>query len=179
MADAKLPFANDGSFFEQFKKLQEQQASAPQETAQEPGAGAPAEQATTPLNSSAADGVPKAPESRPSSSQGEQGEPDGGSARFLPSSTFTGARAGYVFKAGDEGVGYYVDEPLHLRPREQAKAKPVVLKTNNPIVKGLAARKAVAQPDSKKRKLGEAGSSAHFCMQHANPWGSVTLTATC
>ena len=38
---------------------------------------------------------------------------------FLPSSKFTGARAGWVFKDGDFGVGYYVTprRPKELRFR--------------------------------------------------------------
>ena len=28
---------------------------------------------------------------------------------FIPASSFRGSRPGYVFKAGDEGLGYYVD----------------------------------------------------------------------
>ena len=29
---------------------------------------------------------------------------------FIPSQTFTGAMKGYVFKTGDEGLGYYIDQ---------------------------------------------------------------------
>ena len=29
--------------------------------------------------------------------------------RFVESAAFAGPRAGYVFKAGDEGLGYYAD----------------------------------------------------------------------
>jgi len=28
---------------------------------------------------------------------------------FIPSDTFRGAKPGYVFKSGDMGIGYYVD----------------------------------------------------------------------
>jgi hypothetical protein len=40
---------------------------------------------------------------------------------FLPSTSFNGAKAGYVFKRGEDGVGYYVDEKaqflnLHTTP---------------------------------------------------------------
>ena len=30
---------------------------------------------------------------------------------FMPSDTFAGPRAGFVFKAGPKGVGYYRDDP--------------------------------------------------------------------
>lgn len=35
--------------------------------------------------------------------------PVGGGAGFIPSSSFAGQRAGYVFKSGPQGVGYYAD----------------------------------------------------------------------
>lgn len=36
--------------------------------------------------------------------------PAAASGAFVPSETFAGARPGYVFKQGPDGVGYYVDE---------------------------------------------------------------------
>jgi hypothetical protein len=33
-----------------------------------------------------------------------------GQQGFIPSTTFAGARPGYVFKTGSQGVGYYVDK---------------------------------------------------------------------
>ncbi len=47
-------------------------------------------------------------------SGGAVGGWEGGAAAsgdFVPSSAFSGARPGYVFKRGDKGVGYYADGP--------------------------------------------------------------------
>ena len=33
--------------------------------------------------------------------------------RFTPSTAFNGVKSGWVFKSGTNGLGYYVDEPLH------------------------------------------------------------------
>lgn len=54
---------------------------------------------------------------------------------------------------GDQGTGFYKDNPLHLRMKAAAaKGKPMLLKSSS-IVKGLA-RKPGALPDAKKRKTG-------------------------
>ena len=37
------------------------------------------------------------------------GQPPPAAARFSPTSAFAGARVGYVFKSGDQGLGYYLD----------------------------------------------------------------------
>ena len=44
------------------------------------------------------------------------------SAAFMPAGMFAGARPGYVFKAGDSGLGYYRDgaAPLPIEPRVDA-----------------------------------------------------------
>jgi hypothetical protein len=38
------------------------------------------------------------------------------SGPFVPSAGFVGARAGYVFKMGGEGLGYYQDAPASAQP---------------------------------------------------------------
>lgn len=43
-------------------------------------------------------------------------------AYFLPTEGFTGARRGYVFRAGDEGVGYYLDGAKSRAEHEAAAA---------------------------------------------------------
>lgn len=35
---------------------------------------------------------------------------------FISNSNFTGAKAGYVFKNGDRGIGYYIDGVLTSQP---------------------------------------------------------------
>ncbi|KAG2453235.1 hypothetical protein HYH02_002558 [Chlamydomonas schloesseri] len=66
---------------------------------------------------------------------------------FIPSETFDGARPGYVYKLDDCGVGYYRDIPLAERIKQAtseaskaAKAKPVVVKANNSLLKSLQKR---------------------------------------
>lgn len=39
-------------------------------------------------------------------------------AAFIPSTTFSGARSGYVFKAGPSGVGYYIDKGPMATPSD-------------------------------------------------------------
>lgn len=55
-----------------------------------------------------------------------QGEANGGAdAAFVPASHFAGARAGYVFKSGERGVGYYQEAPAaraDASPPEHAPA---------------------------------------------------------
>jgi hypothetical protein len=111
--------------------------------------------------------------SRPA--EGEAGAPGqaeasgSGQAPFVPSPAFTGARQGYVFKLGREGVGYYLDGAMLLaagsshpppaadsrpKPAKPAPLKPkgMVIKSSS-IVKVKGAKPATA-PDAKKRKLG-------------------------
>ena len=40
--------------------------------------------------------------------------------RFLPAAAFEGAKPGYLFKRGDEGVGYYLDVAVAVAPWESA-----------------------------------------------------------
>lgn len=47
-------------------------------------------------------------------------------AAFIPAKKFTGAKPGYVFKKGPEGVGYYVDAPVgraNGRPNDSSSTK--------------------------------------------------------
>ena len=48
-------------------------------------------------------------------------KPSAGSAPpgFVPSATFSGARSGYVYKNGNQGMGYYLEEYRRHRPLEQ------------------------------------------------------------
>ncbi|KXZ44466.1 hypothetical protein GPECTOR_67g306 [Gonium pectorale] len=72
-------------------------------------------------------------------------------APFLACSSFEGPRDGYVFKLDDAGLGYYLDVPLADRikaateaVKEAAKAKPVVVKANNSLLKSLQKRGSAA-----------------------------------
>ncbi|GIM07677.1 hypothetical protein Vretimale_11746 [Volvox reticuliferus] len=79
---------------------------------------------------------------------------------FIPSKIFQGAREGYVFKTDDAGLGYYKDIPLSRRLQASAeaqKAKPIVVKPNNSLLKSLQKRgPALPTPSgvSKKAKTG-------------------------
>ena len=118
MDPPKLPFANDGSFMEQFMKLQQQKQA---ETQAEPGPSdhtAPAGASATPeaaeTASDSAD-VGPGPSGRagsvpPVDSTGPSGDDD-----FIASPTWAGAKAGYVFKVDSLGCGYYRDVPLAER----------------------------------------------------------------
>ncbi|GFR50097.1 hypothetical protein Agub_g12242 [Astrephomene gubernaculifera] len=67
----------------------------------------------------------------------------GGDSSFISSSSFQGAKAGYVFKTDDRGLGYYLDVPLSERlkaAQEAQKAKPTVVKANNSLLKSLQKR---------------------------------------
>jgi hypothetical protein len=161
-AGAGLPhkFSNDGSFMEQFLQMQMQQ----QQQQQQREEAEPAEEAS-PSDAPAAtaeaddddggDGAAAA-----AAAAGAAAEPAGSSGRlaeeaqpsFAASSGFAGARAGYVFTTGADGTGYYRDT-LEERMAEAAKPRPVVLRSNNPIIK-IQPRMA-ASADSRKRKLGE------------------------
>ena len=57
----------------------------------------------------------------------EEEESDtGGGDNFKKSSAWRGARAGFCFKAGDRGVGYYRDVPLHEAAEAEERAKIVL-----------------------------------------------------
>ena len=43
-------------------------------------------------------------------------------AAFQPAAKFTGRRAGFVFKKGEQGVGYYEDVPLHVEIKQRPAA---------------------------------------------------------
>ena len=59
-----------------------------------------------------------APSSSSIPSSSSVGGASGGnlSASFMPASTFMGARPGYVFKSGAQGLGYYLEGAKHLPP---------------------------------------------------------------
>ncbi|GLC36758.1 hypothetical protein PLESTB_000786100 [Pleodorina starrii] len=64
-------------------------------------------------------------------------------AAFIASDSFTGARDGYVFKKDECGLGYYRDVPLAERLKaaaEAQKAKHIVVKANNSLLKSLQKR---------------------------------------
>jgi hypothetical protein len=178
---AKLPFANDGSFFEQFKALQEKQQQQQQQrkaeadavavagagTAEVPEtAGATAEPSTSARNQDAEPRAEAAVQPSKVPVAAEQPSTSNQDPGFQPSSSFTGARPGFCFKLGVQGVGYYKDVPLHLHFKQQAAGKPVVLKGNKPIVKVGGKAAAGAAGDSKKRKLGEGRAQQ---VQHRTP----------
>eukprot|EP00879_Flechtneria_rotunda_P003941 GHRR01004181.1.p1 GENE.GHRR01004181.1~~GHRR01004181.1.p1 ORF type:complete len:170 (+),score=39.89 GHRR01004181.1:166-675(+) len=137
---AAVPFRNDGTFLEYFEQFQE--LSKATSAAAQPNQAAKTED---PPSSSSRNDIP-------ATSSGQQpARYDSDSTDFLPATSFTGAKQGYMFTAGDKGLGYYKDNPLHLKHKAQSKAKPVALRTNNSIVKGLR-RRGAAPPESKKRK---------------------------
>ncbi|GLI67743.1 hypothetical protein VaNZ11_011996 [Volvox africanus] len=62
---------------------------------------------------------------------------------FIPSASFKGAREGYVFKKDDAGLGYYKDITLSSglqTAAEVQKAKPIIVKPNNSLLKSLQKR---------------------------------------
>lgn len=149
MGSAQLPFANDGSFFEKFSQLQQEKPKDhPPLSAAESSGLAEQNPVALALDEEAGSTLPSC-EHTP-----QAGAADSPSATFIPSSSFSGGRQGYVFKIDAQGLGYYLDAPPHLRPKQQLdKSKPVLLKTNNPISK-LQARKPML-PADRKRKLGK------------------------
>ena len=53
---------------------------------------------------------------------------------FIPCTSFNGKRAGYVFKRGDQGVGYYVDAKYAAKAPAPAAVTPSVAATSAPAV---------------------------------------------
>lgn len=159
--EIKLPFSNDGSFMEQFMKMQQAQQKSQQEDSKTEPTGKdleaePSKQDSQASPSTAAPAA-DAPEQKDQEVAPEQPantsavpEPDG--APFIASKTFTGSKEGYVFKADKEGTGYYLDTKEVLQRQKPVKGKPAVLKTNNPIVR---IQPKMSAADSRKRKLGE------------------------
>jgi len=141
MQQSNLPFANDGSFFETFKKLQQQQGQAMQPQQEEGSATAAKEVPGAAQARAVASAPPVEAAAAASTSATEERE-------YIQAAQFGGAKTGYVFKMGDEGLGYYKDVPLHKR--KAAPAKPVVLKSKSIVKVPL---RAVPSGDSKKRKL--------------------------
>mmetsp|Transcript_40427 Transcript_40427/g.89803 ORF Transcript_40427/g.89803 Transcript_40427/m.89803 type:complete len:155 (+) Transcript_40427:137-601(+) len=103
-------------------------------------------------------------QSKADSPQQNPGQQAGVSARpkeqeekpsFIASSSFSGALPGYVFKTGDQGLGYYVDISImevKKQQQEQAKAKPAVIKSNKSIVKIPGRGPSADAPAAKKAK---------------------------
>mmetsp|Transcript_34943 Transcript_34943/g.99072 ORF Transcript_34943/g.99072 Transcript_34943/m.99072 type:complete len:313 (+) Transcript_34943:42-980(+) len=115
---AALPFANDGSFMEQFLKMQQQQQEK-------------CSSSTAPVRDS----------------------------NFIASSSFTGAKEGFVFKSGTKGVGYYKDAPKPLDSNQSASAKkqaakPVILKSKPIIAVQKRSGSGVDLSANKKKKTG-------------------------
>jgi hypothetical protein len=141
MQQASIPFANDGSFFETFQKLQQQQGQTKQ-SQQEEGAACVAQEKPDALEAEAVAVVaPKEDAIVASTSASEQD--------YIQAAHFRGAKEGFAFKMGDDGLGYYKDVPLHKR--KPALTKPVVLKSKS-IIKVPV--KAAPAGGNKKRKLG-------------------------
>eukprot|EP00803_Ostreobium_quekettii_P008701 evm.model.scf_1651.1 EVM.evm.TU.scf_1651.1 scf_1651:3498-4529(-) len=83
---------------------------------------------------------------------------------FVPSEAFKGGREGFVFKAGDRGLGYYADgpgrpvergeeggrDPCGPPGKPQGSAHGMVLKANKPLVKVRARHVDVAGRRGKK-----------------------------
>ncbi len=128
-----MAFTNDGSFMEQYlAKMKEQEAVV--ETSK--GTAQQEEQVTQQIQQEA---PPPPTPSAPS--------PDI-HTDFMPSSSFAGARPGFVFKMDTLGLGYYKDVPLHLQKQlaDAAKAKPpAVIKSRSiagvPAAKGGVTKK--------------------------------------
>lgn len=154
---ADIPFANDGSFMEKFLKMQQGTQMKQEDNAQPP----------LPEDSST-----KEDSSRPDSAAtgGAETSTSDCVEDFISSSSFTGAKHGYVFKKGLNGLGYYKDvglkqvlEDEKKEQQAQAKAKPVLLKTNKSIAKIVPKRPAEPSGSSKKQKTGR----CHAALCHA------------
>ncbi|GFR49563.1 hypothetical protein Agub_g11610 [Astrephomene gubernaculifera] len=65
--------------------------------------------------------VPTTREQKRVQQQQQEGGAAGRLAAYLPAKSFTGARAGYVFKKGPMGLGYYPDQPLLATAGGKAK----------------------------------------------------------
>lgn len=93
---------------------------------------------------------------------------------FIASTSFTGAREDYIFTKGDQGLGFYKDNPLHLR-KAAAKAKPMLLKSST-LVKGLQ-RKPAALPDAKKRKTDSASVSKPAYLKEMDKYNAMNCSS--
>mmetsp|Transcript_18039 Transcript_18039/g.32933 ORF Transcript_18039/g.32933 Transcript_18039/m.32933 type:complete len:137 (-) Transcript_18039:125-535(-) len=73
---------------------------------------------------------------------------------FIPAKLFTGARKGYYFSLGEKGLGYYIDIAMKgiTTPDKKQTSKPLILKANNSLVKGLLKRPAESVSSSSKSK---------------------------
>eukprot|EP00873_Tetraselmis_striata_P046072 jgi/Tetstr1/466336/TSEL_010866.t1 len=141
---AALPFANDGSFMEQFLKMQAAQAQ--QEDKRQGAAHSDTLAGPAP--------------------QGEQDT----ALPFIPSRTFSAPKPGYVFKTGSQGTGYYKDEvptagaeTVAEPPIAAAKVpgKAVILKSK-PIINVQRRPSSSAEPAAKKKKSDEDDSKPHY-----------------
>jgi len=153
-----LPFANDGSFMEQFLKMQQQSQLSQGEL----------------------------------KSTGSSASTSGGDTDFVPSSTFSGAKEGFVFKTDKKGTGYYRDTPVKVpeKPPSPPKdpAKPVILKTK-PIINVKKRNPTVPEPaEPKRKKTGAAAGQAerpyfHFPPACALPplfcWAQIGRNISC
>lgn len=137
---SKLPFANDGSFFEQYLKRSQEAPPEVNDPYMRPAEHYAADAEADTLGSTGKATCEPAQH--------------GISASFIGSRSFLGAKHGYVFKTGANGVGYYVDVPLaqqQVEAQRNSLAKPVVLKAKKSIVQ--VQRTTLTQADNKKRKL--------------------------
>lgn len=172
---ASLPFANDGSFLEQFRLIQAKKEAAA-------GTNAPSEQqqlADVPSCTDAAAGTSDVdtascaapvPPNLPAFNASLVPEVHTStSAAFEACKAFAGSRPGFAFKLGDEGHGYYPDykEPglcdlKKTKSKVPDPSKPVILRSNNPIVnlRGRA-RPVVPGPEAKKLKKDNNGGAAN------------------
>ena len=62
-------------------------------------------------------------EEEESSDDDEDDDPLASTEPFAPSRSWRGPKPGYCFKSGEQGVGYYVDVPLHAAAEAEEKAR--------------------------------------------------------
>merc|ERR1712151_1247345 len=77
---------------------------------------------------------------------------EGGKDAFEPCSSFKGARAGYCFKMGVRGLGYYRDKYQDIKAEKQEKKEGVVKDGDGNIIKSDKKRREEDVKDEKKEK---------------------------
>lgn len=70
------------------------------------------------------------------SSSFDEGAEEASSPAFVASPTFAGPRPGYVFKTGDEGVGYYLEESSQQQQQKKraSQSSPLLRRSPPPAV---------------------------------------------
>ncbi|GLI64681.1 hypothetical protein VaNZ11_008035 [Volvox africanus] len=102
--------------------------------------------------------VPMSKEQREAMQKQQQKQPGGTAAVrqavFVPAKAFKGAMAGYAFKKGAMGVGYYLDQQQAVVAAEGKRSKVAVTLDKQPVVAALAAATAAVPVAVVKRMAG-------------------------